>query len=347
MSMNRKMSILSQFTTPIKHVRPLDMAKIAAVLLAYTLFLAGCGESEAMQEESTVSVYYINKAETKITPVACALEAENVQEQIEEVLEALKDNPVELSLRTPVNGYSVLSWELVDTQLFLDLSEEYKRISPTTEVLIRAALVRTMTQLQGIDYVALTVNGEALTDSLGVTVGPMTADMFIDNAGDEINAYEKVKLKLYFASEGGDRLVESSLNWVYSSNISMEKLVVERLIAGPVEGMDGAYPVINPATKVLSATVKDGTCYVNLDDGFLTQMYNVTGDVVVYSIVDSLVELPNVNKVQIAVNGETSLVYRENFPLSTVYDRNLDLVYGQETESTEIEETADTTEATE
>lgn len=335
MSMNRKRTILSQFITYMKHIRLFGPVRIAAVFLLCAGFLAGCGKEEAVQEESTVSVYYINKAETKITPVAYALETEDVREQIEEVLEALKDNPVELSLRTPVNGYSVLSWELVDTQLFLDLSEEYKRISSTTEVLIRAALVRTMTQIPGIDYVALTVNGEALTDSLGATVGPMTADMFIDNAGDEINAYEKVKLKLYFANESGDRLVESSLDWVYSSNISMEKLVVERLIAGPVEGMDGAYPVINPATKVLSATVKDGTCYVNLDDGFLTQMYNVTGDVVVYSIVNSLVELSNVNKVQIAVNGETSLVYRENFPLSTVYDRNLDLVYGQEPESTE------------
>lgn len=307
----------------------------AALLLTCGFALAGCRESETAAEEGTVSVYYINKAETKITPVAHAVEGQTKEEQVDEVIAALMENPVELSLRTPVNGYSIQSWELADTQLILDLSGEYRRISPTTEVLIRAALVRTLTQIAGIDHVALTINGEALTDSLGAAVGPMTADMFIDNAGNEINAYEKVRLKLYFANETGDRLVESSISWVYSSNISMEKLVVERLIAGPAEGTEEAWPVINPATKVVSVTVKDGTCYVNLDDGFLTQMYNVTGDVVIYSIVNSLVELPNVNKVQIAVNGETDIVYRENFPLSTVYDRNLDLVYSQENESTE------------
>lgn len=307
----------------------------AALFWLCMIAVSGCGTGEGMAEEGTVSVYYINKAETKITPVAHVVEGETVEEQVDEVIAALMENPVELSLRTPVNGYSIQSWELVDTQLVLDLSEEYKRIVPTTEVLIRAALVRTMTQIGGIDHVALTVNGEALTDSLGAAVGPMTADMFIDNAGNEINAYEKVRLKLYFANETGDRLVESSVNWVYSSNISMEKLVVERLIAGPTEGMDGAFPVINPATKVISVTVKDGTCYVNLDDGFLTQMYNVSGDVVIYSIVDSLAELSNVNKVQIAVDGKTDIVYRENFSLSTAYDRNLDLVYGQETESAE------------
>lgn len=309
---------------------PVSCRRIGAGLffLLCLFFAAGCGNTDNQQSENEVSVYYINKAETKITPVTHTLESSSEEAQVEEVIEALMENPVELSLRTPVNGYSIQGWEIVDKQLILDVSEEYRKIQATTEVLIRAALVRTFVQLQGVDHVSMTVNQEALTDSLGATVGPMTADMFIDNAGNEINSYEKVKLKLYFANEAGDRLVESSISCVYSSNISMEKLVVEQLVAGPPQDLEGAWPVINPATKILSVTVKDGTCYVNLDDGFMTQMYNVTGDVVIYSIVNSLVELPNVNKVQIAVNGETNLTYREIFNLSTVFDRNLDLVYG-------------------
>lgn len=110
----------------------------------------------------------------------------------------------------------------------------------------------------------------------------------------------------------------------YNSNISMEKLVVEYLVKGP--DIDGVYPVINPGTKILSVTVKDGICYVNFDENFMTQLYNVTADVVIYSIANSLVELPNVNKVQIAVNGKTDIVYRETFNLSNLYERNLDLV---------------------
>lgn len=305
----------------------------AALFLAGSLLLTGCGSEQEQEGGETVSVYYINKAETKVTAVSYALESTEKEEQVEEVIEALKENPVELSLRTPVNGYEIKGWEIADTQLILDMSEEYKRIQPTTEVLIRAALVRTMTQIPGIDYVALTVNGEALTDNLGATVGPMTADMFIDNAGTEINAYEKVQLKLYYANETGDGLVESFVSCVYNSNISIEKLVVEQLVAGPPEGATDAYPVINPATKVLSVTVKDGTCYVNFDDSFMTQIYNVSGDVVIYSIVDSLVELSNVNKVQIAVSGETDITYRETFNFSTVFDRNLDLVYGTDEET--------------
>ena len=156
----------------------------------------------------------------------------------------------------------------------------------------------------------------------------MTADLFIDNAGNEINAYEKTRLLLYFTNEDGERLIGVQTKpVVYSSNISMEKLVVERLIAGPDAENEELYPVTNPATKVLGVTVKDGTCYVNLDNGFLTQTYNVSAEVQIYSIVNSLVELSNINKVQIAVNGNTDMIFREKISLSNVFDRNLDLVY--------------------
>ena len=87
-----------------------------------------------------------------------------------------------------------------------------------------------------------------------------------------------------------------------------------------------AYPTINPATKVVSVTVSDGTCYVNLDKEFLTQIYKVDANVTIYSIVNSLVELSDVNRVQISINGETDLSYKESIPLATVFERNLELV---------------------
>ena len=58
----------------------------------------------------------------------------------------------------------------------------------------------------------------------------------------------------------------------------------------------------------------------------------MTSDVTIYSITNSLVELPNVNKVQISVNGETNLFYRENVNLATVFERNLDLLSSSQTE---------------
>ena len=43
-----------------------------------------------------------------------------------------------------------------------------------------------------------------------------------------------------------------------------------------------------------------------------------------YSIVNSLSELPTISKVQISVNGDTNSVYRDKFRLDELYERNLD-----------------------
>lgn len=99
---------------------------------------------------------------------------------------------------------------------------------------------------------------------------------------------------------------------------------MEELIRGPAN--EETYPTINPETKVNNVTVQDGVCYVNLSESFLTQMTNVTSEVTIYSITNSLVELPNVNKVQISINGDTSGTYREKIPFSTIFERNLELI---------------------
>ena len=71
---------------------------------------------------------------------------------------------------------------------------------------------------------------------------------------------------------------------------------------------------------------------MSLDDTFKNQDYSVQEAIVIYSIVDSLTELPTISKVQISVNGDTSGVYRDNFNLSDMYDRNLDYVTGSQKE---------------
>ena len=165
-------------------------------------------------------------------------------------------------------------------------------MSKTTEVLTRAAVVRSLTQIPEVEYVMITIAGEPLMDMAGNPLGIMTADMFVDNEGEQMNSYEKVTIRLYFANETGDGLIPINRELLHNidvSNISMEKLVVEQLIAGPAN--DESYPTINPDTKLLGVTVKDGICYVNLDSTFLTPVNQVTSDVTIYSITNSLVEL--------------------------------------------------------
>ena len=85
------------------------------------------------------------------------------------------------------------------------------------------------------------------------------------------------------------------------------------------------FPTLNPETKIIGVNIKDDICYVNLNNAFLTLTGNVTADTAIYSLVNSLTELPGVLKVQLAVDGETEVKLGER-TLSALFERNMEPV---------------------
>lgn len=300
---------------------------ISILCLAFVILTCGgCGNKEP-EEGDVYTIYHLNHDQTGLVMQDYTTQTpqDDKDTLLEELTDALSQTPDKLEYYPPLSGrVHLLDYHTEKDQVTLEFDSQYKELPATTEILVRAAVVRTLTQVEGISYVSFTVQGEPLVDNLGNVVGIMSADQFIDNSGDEINTYEQAELRLYFADETGTHLVEANRTLRFSSNIAMEKLVVEQLIKGPEN--PELYPTINPETKIVNVTVKDGICYVNLSEAFLTQTYQVTPEISVYSLVNSLVELPNVNKVQISVNGETAVTYQESISLTTVFERNLDLL---------------------
>lgn len=304
-------------------------AVIYLVVSCCLLSCRGDGSADGQQgisvSSSEAQLYYLNKDENTLISQPYTIEAEEQGGQIQELLERMQALPEGIDMKAPMRlGFKVLSYQLEGTQIVIQVDEDYKLLSPSTEILVRAAIVRTLTQVKGIDGVSFLVGDDPLTDLSGKPVGVLTADMFIDNEGSEINAYEQTNIKLYFANETGNALIEVNRLVIYNSNIAIERVIVDQLIAGPSNSE--TYPTINPLTKINSVTITDGTCYVNVDSAFLSQPYNVTPEVTLYSIVNSLAELSNVNKVQFMIDGETAVQYRENLTFENSFTRNLDLI---------------------
>lgn len=299
------------------------MKKVWIMLLAAwcLLGLTSCRQ-EASENENVYQIYYISNSETKVEIHEHEMTADSRREQLNELIECLSAMPEKLEYKAPLAmGFQVLSVELKEGRVMLDVDDAYMDMPATTEVLVRAALVNTLTQIPDVDYVGITVEGGQLFDNAGELVGLMNAEQFIHNDGNEINTYELTRVKLYFANESGDKLIAAYREKHYSTNTPLERFVLEELIAGPSGQVDGIYPSINPETKIMSIMTKDGICYVNLDASFLTVVNNVSTDVAIYSIVNSLVELNNINKVQILINGEVPASFS-----AATYERNLDCV---------------------
>ena len=295
-----------------------------SLLLAIPLLMAGCRKQQQV-DESGYRIWYINQDETCLKYENKELQSKNEEGLLREMMEVMRETPTDDELKPVIpEDVELLDFDFEHNQLYLDFSPEYKKMPKVYEVLCRAAIVRTLGQIDGVEYVDFQVNGEPLTDLEGKEIGLMNEDQFIENAGEEINAYKTADLTLYFSNKAGDKLVEQRVAMEYNSNISLEKLIVEQLIAGPP--FEGAYPTIPSETKLLNISIKDNICYVNLDEGFLGTGYNVIESIPVYSIVNSLIENTDAQKVQISINGETNRMFRESINFDTIFEKNEGLI---------------------
>lgn len=116
--------------------------------------------------------------------------------------------------------------------------------------------------------------------------------------------------------------------------------MIEHLISGPKGGK--AQGTLPKETKLINVAVVDGSCYVNLDENFKNQNYEIQEPVVIYSIVNSLASLGNIDRVQISVNGDTSGKYRDDYELSQMYRPDYSFVEVGESRSVVVEDVKDT-----
>ena len=113
---------------------------------------------------------------------------------------------------------------------------------------------------------------------------------------------------------------------VCDSSYTMERIVLNQLIQGPED--DRCIATLPSDLKVFGVSVKDGTCYVNLDKNFLTETMDMEAYIPVYSIVNSLAELPGVQRVQILVDGESDVMFQDVISLKEPLERRLEYIGG-------------------
>ena len=57
-------------------------------------------------------------------------------------------------------------------------------------------------------------------------------------------------------------------------------------------------------TRLNSIMIRDNVCYVDFSKEFMNVQAEVNSEIVIYSIVNTLCELSDVNKVQFTIDGE-------------------------------------------
>lgn len=294
--------------------------RLAVLFLLLTVaFLCGCSKKEVNPEQGVYRVYYLNQTRTKLAGMIYETKTSDPDALAAELLEQLLAVPDKPDYQAVLEeGVVFLEASREENILNLNFSKEYKNMKPVREVICRAALAKTFTQIPGIDYIRISCEGQPFIDSSGNPTGVYAGTDFIDSISD-VNSFERVNLTLYYANETRDGLLLESRDVVRTNTVSQERLVVEQLLAGSKEG---AYPVLPKDTKILNVSTADSICYVNLSGGFLNGELEAAEYIPIYALVNSLTELQTVNKVQITVDGSADVLYRNSISLSAPFERN-------------------------
>ena len=297
-----------------------------------TVFLLAACAKRTDVDSGDPYIYSLNTDRTGLVKITFEFEEDDPLRQAEAILSEMKQPASDIEYTTVFpEDVEVTECNISGGILAVDFNSAYFQMENLEEKLVRAAVVQSLVRIDGINAVYFSVEGENLKDGDGRPIGLMNEDDFVENTASSPSSYQTGTLVLYFANADGDKLVPQEMNVRYSSNISREKLIVEKLIQGPQSG--DVYPVINPDTNLLSVTIKDKICYVNFDSTFLTGAYDIVPELTVYSIVNSLTEGTEAEQVQITINGESDNSYMEAVDLSKPLESDMNWVAAENDET--------------
>lgn len=301
--------------------------KVTALVMALVLgsvAFSGCGKKET---ESKYKIYYVNEEQGEVLAESFVPSEETTQTMLEEMTEKLNKKNAEGHTLLPEN-IEIQSCVDDDGMIQVDFNQEYHDLNPVDEVLLRASIVKDYVQIPNIYLVTITAEGTPIVDSQGQEIGAMSLDSFLENTGKEIMAYQYKELNLYFTNEEGNQLVPEARQVYYNGNTPIEKVIVEQLLRGP--GESGHYATLPSDTRIVGVSVADGIAYVNLGKQFVDEALPVDAQIPIYSIVNSLIDAGNVSQVQISINGDTSLLFKDKVDMNQLFQVNHELEKGGE-----------------
>jgi len=295
---------------------------LSLCVIMIMLLSAGCAG-----REGNLIVYGIDSSGTSLVENSFEGEVPSSKEDLaKSLLDQLGDNEEIRDTEDPIPvKVDVRSIEFSDddTRLSVYFSEGYSGIPLLREPLIRAAIVKTLLQIEGISGVVFYVGDSVLMDAAGRTIGTMTKDTFLENFGSSQAALQIRDLLLYYPSLDGEWLVPYERTVHYSSNTNLAKLVVENLCQEPVGS--GLKAVVSDPSVFLHISTSDGICYLDLDSSYFTKVTGMTREVSIYTLVNSLCNLDGISKVQITVFRNGTPDISEN-SLSGTYEKNPRLI---------------------
>lgn len=282
---------------------------VIVVLCFIAAFACSCKDKpKSIEPQESISLYFGNKDATDLVEERIEIEGIDFVKLPKVVMEKLLEGPKKSEHSRIIRaGTSLLDINLDKNSVTVNLSKEFYNEENILDVLASASIVKSLCSVSGVTTVSITVEGTPLMLDDGTVIANMKEGDLVFDA--EALTQDEANITLYFSDEDSDSLVREVRRVNIPKGETMEKIVLSELIGGPSK--DKTYRTVPSETKIRSIETNDGVCFVNLSQDFITKYVGGTAaeQLTVYSIVNSLTELANVEKVQFLIEGEKKDVF--------------------------------------
>jgi germination protein M len=303
------------------------------MIVILSLVFTGCynksNKGKTNPSEKTIKIFLSDSKKNSIVDKEVNIVSVKKEDIITEIFEILqtgvKDSDV---IKTVPSNVRLLEAKLNETKLVLNFSKEYNKLDTVEENLCRMSLTASLLELDFVDAVEIYVEEVPLKGTDGKAIGAITKEQLVLGDLEKHNKTLK-KVLLYFADEEGIGLIPEEVEIEINPNEPLEKTVLNLLIEGPKK--ESEERTLPEETKIISTSISEGVCYVDFSKEFKTKHTGgSTGELLtIYSIVNTLTELPDINKVQFLIEGEKQEQFKGHLQFNILFERDLDLVIGE------------------
>ena len=168
----------------IEEMKKRKLCMIFLLCLALMTLVAGCRSKKETNDQGNqkgTAIYYTNNDVTKLIMKKENVKLEgNQQQKVKILLKKLQQTPKSDKIRSVIPKRIMINGVSVNTNIVeIDFSTGYKRISENRDLICRAGIVYTLTQLKDINYVSFSISGEPMLDTDGTAIGALGRDSFV------------------------------------------------------------------------------------------------------------------------------------------------------------------------
>lgn len=304
---------------------------IGLILLMSTILTACNMKDSINSQEDTLKLYFFDPNQNGwiIEEVKVQLDEKAPSEsKIYAVIDALYKGPKTTNLQGSTSiDLKIKNISLKDQTAFINFSEEYDELEIDDQMMIRASLVYSLTELEFVTGIEFLKENQPLTNSKGEKIGEMTRSNILTGALDPTPPTDMQTIILYFTKPNSDKLYAEPRDIQVNENIPLEKYIMDELIKGPkTEGLISPLPV---GTKLNDIKTQESVSQVDLS--YDKVMASPIGEqLLVYSIVNSLTEVPQIKKVSFLKDGKKQTDIVGTIDFNTLFERNEALIATEE-----------------